>query len=112
MSGDVAVQNLPPAMLNEQEAVQQFEGQRRYREKVERDDRLAVIGEKCLPALIVFAGPGPQASQIPGNGTFGDVEAELEQFSWSFGAPQPRFSSLILRMRLRISSLTLGRPPC
>ena len=64
-------------MFDDQEAVQQLEGQRGYTEKVERDDRLAMIGEKCLPALIVLAGPGPQASQIPGNGAFGDVEAEL-----------------------------------
>jgi hypothetical protein len=48
MRGNVAVQNLPPAMLDDQEAVQQFEGRRRYSENVERDDRLAVIGEKCF----------------------------------------------------------------
>jgi hypothetical protein len=81
MSGNVGVQNFPPAMLNDQEPVQQFGGQRRYSEKVERDDRLAMIGEKCLPALIVLARPGPQASEIPGDGAFGDVEAELSQLS-------------------------------
>src|SRR5262245_27620404 len=30
---------------------------------------------------------------------------------WILGAPQPTFSSAIRRMRERISSLTLGRPP-
>jgi hypothetical protein len=36
--------------------------------------------EKCLPALIVLLGPWPQATQIPGNGSFGHFEAELSQF--------------------------------
>jgi hypothetical protein len=36
-----------------------------------------MIGEKCLPALLRFSGSGPQASEIPGDRAFGDVEAEL-----------------------------------
>ena len=59
MSCNVAVESLPPAVLDDQECVKQFEGQRGYSEKVERDDRLAMIGKKCLPALIVLTGPGP-----------------------------------------------------
>lgn len=77
MSGNVAVQNLTPAMFDDQEAVQQFEGQRGYSEKVERDDCLAMIGEKSLPPLVVLTGPGRQTSQIPRDSAFRDVEAEL-----------------------------------
>jgi hypothetical protein len=62
--GNVTVQNRPPAMFDDEEAVQQLEGQRGYSEKVERDDGFATIGEKCLPALIVLAGAGPQDSQL------------------------------------------------
>jgi hypothetical protein len=53
----------------------------------------------------------PQALQISGDGTLGDLEAELRSFPWSFGAPQPEFSAAMRRTRVRISSLTLGRPP-
>jgi len=77
MSGNVAVQNLPPAVLNDQEDVKQLEGQCGYSEKVKRDDRLAMIGKKCLPALTVLASPGPQTSQISCDGAFRDLEAEL-----------------------------------
>ena len=59
MGGNVAVQNLSPAVLDDQEGVKQLEGQCGYSEKVECDDRLAMISEKCLPALIVLTGPGP-----------------------------------------------------
>jgi len=77
MSGNVAAQNLAAAMFDDKEAVQQFERQRGNREEIERNDRLAMIGEKCLPALIRFPGSRPQALQIPGDRAFGDVEAEL-----------------------------------
>jgi hypothetical protein len=52
MSGDVAVQNLPPAMLDDEEAVDQLKFQGRHSEEVECRDRFAMIGEKCLPSLI------------------------------------------------------------
>jgi hypothetical protein len=77
MSGNVAVQNLAPAMFDDKEAVQQLERQRGYREEIERNDHLATIGEKCLPLLIRLPGSGPQASEIPGDRAFGDVKAEL-----------------------------------
>lgn len=81
MSGHVAVQNLPPTMLDDHEAVQQVEGQGGYSKKVECDNRLAMIGKKCLPALIRSTSAGPQASQIPGDRAFGDRKAELQQLA-------------------------------
>jgi hypothetical protein len=77
MSGNVAAHNRPPAVLDDQEGVKQFERQCGYSEKVKRNDRLAMIGKKCLPALTVLAGPGPQTSQISCDGAFRDLEAEL-----------------------------------
>lgn len=64
-------------MLDDQEAVQQLEGQGGYRKKVERDNHLAMVGEKCLPALIRLSVSGPQALEIPGDHAFGYIEAEF-----------------------------------
>jgi hypothetical protein len=74
-------------MPNDQEAVQQFERQAGYSEEVECDDHLAMISEKCLPAMIVFARPRPQASQIPGDRPFGDAEPELLQLPVDLRCP-------------------------
>jgi hypothetical protein len=77
MSGDAAVQNLPPAMLDDEEAVEQPKCQGGQSEEIERHDRFAMIGEKSLPALIRLPGSGPQALQIPGDRAFGDCKTEL-----------------------------------
>ena len=46
-------------------------------EKIESDDHLSMIGERCLPALIRLAALRAQAWQLPGDCAFGDLEAEL-----------------------------------
>src|SRR5690348_13889487 len=98
-------------MLDDQEAVQQLERQYGCSEEIERDDHFAMIGEKCLPALIRLPGSGTQTSQIPGERPLRNLEAKFDSSPCIFGAPQSAFSSLILRMRLRTSSVILGRPP-
>ena len=45
------VQNPPPVMLDNKEAVQHAETQRRHGEEVEGSHPLAVIVEECQPAL-------------------------------------------------------------
>jgi hypothetical protein len=79
MSGYVAVQNLPPAVLNHEKAVQQLERQCRHGEEVEGHDHLAVILEKRKPALARIA-TAPDSSQIPSHAPFADDEAEFLQF--------------------------------
>src|SRR4051812_40606028 len=49
--------------------------------KVEGDDRLAMIGEKCLPALMRLGRARLQASQIPGDGSFGDRKPEFQHLA-------------------------------
>jgi hypothetical protein len=51
----------------------------------------------------------PQALQIPRDSALGDLDAELQKFSVDLGAPQSAFSAAMKRMRVRTSSLTLGR---
>lgn len=52
-----------------------------HSEEIECHDRFAMIGEKCLPALIRLPHLGPQASQIPGDRAFGDCKTELQQLA-------------------------------
>jgi hypothetical protein len=50
-----------------------------------RDDHLAMIGQKCFPALISFSGSGAKSSEIHSDGPFRNAEVELEQltvYSW------------------------------
>jgi len=80
-------------------------------EEVEGDDHLFMMGETRA------------SSERHPRGADADVEdtrrlhvpkpskPRFSNSSWIFGAPQLKFSELIRRMRLRISSRTLGRPP-
>jgi hypothetical protein len=88
---------------------------------------MAMIDEESTPAFAWITGPF-DASQISGYGALGHFEAELQQATTAsgftiiqtsdhrgrnqliFGAPQPEFSAAMVRMRVRISSLILGRP--
>src|SRR5215472_13516272 len=84
MLSHVAVEDPAAPVLDDKEAVQQLERQCRHGEKIERDDRLAVILEKGQPPFPRVAAP-PNASQIAGHTPFGDNETELQQFAMDFG---------------------------
>ena len=109
VSGHVEVQNLPPSVLDDEEAVQHLEGQRRHGEEVEGSDHLAVILEKGQPTL-AWITAAPDTLQISGYGSFGDDEAELLEFSMDLGRPPVGFSSARRRISARISSVIFGRP--
>ena len=64
-------------MLDDKEAVQQLKRQGGYSEEIKRDDHLAMISEKCLPALTTLPDSGLKTSQIPGDRALGDLEAKL-----------------------------------
>jgi hypothetical protein len=51
VTSDVAVQDLPASVRDDEEAVEQLEGHRRHREEVEGDNDLTVILEKRKPPL-------------------------------------------------------------
>ena len=67
-------------MLDDKEAVQQLERQRRHSEEIKRDNRLAVILQECQPSL-GYVAASVQASQIARDGPFRDDIAELLQLA-------------------------------
>ena len=73
VSSYVEVKNLAPSVLNHEEAIEQLEGNRRYREEIGRDDRLAMIVKECQPALRCVA-PARDPAQISSDRPFRDVK--------------------------------------
>jgi hypothetical protein len=71
-------------VLDDEEAVQQFECHGWHREEVERRDHLALVLEKGQPAFAMVA-PATNSPKIPGHTSFRDDEAELLQFSVDLG---------------------------
>jgi hypothetical protein len=67
-----------------------------------------MVGQESKPTLARVAAAS-EPLQISGDSTLGDLEPELQKF---IGAPQPEFSSTIVRIRVRISLPTWGRPGC
>src|ERR1035437_1307781 len=51
MPSNIAVQDSPPVMGNDEEAIQDAEGQSRHGEKVHRRDRFSVVGQEYRPTL-------------------------------------------------------------
>ena len=79
MTSNVEVQNPAPAMLDDEEAVQELEGQRGHGKEVEGDDHLAMVCEEGEPVFGWIAA-SPHASKMSGDSAFGDLEAELQKF--------------------------------
>jgi hypothetical protein len=50
MTSHIAVQNLPPIVADNEEAVQDSEGQRWHREEIHRSNCFAMVLEKGQPA--------------------------------------------------------------
>ena len=88
-SGDVAMQDLPASVLDDEEAIQHLEGHHGDGEEVERSDHLPVIPEEGQPS---FAGvtAAPNTLQIPSDGSLGDREAEFLEFSMDLGCSPGR----------------------
>ena len=96
-------------MLDDEEAVEQLEGQRRHGKEIERNDRLAVILKKCPPLFSAVTTPR-HASQIASHTPFGDNEAELQQFPMDLGRSPARVLVRQAPDQYTISSLIFGRP--
>ena len=82
------MQNPPPPMLDDEEAVEQLEGHRWHGEEIEGDDHLAVILEESQPAPAGIT-PALHTLQGPRHGSFGNLEAELLKFSSAQLWPRP-----------------------
>jgi hypothetical protein len=76
-------------VLDDEEAVQQFECHGWHREEVERRDHLALVLEKGQPAFAMVA-PATNSPKIPGHTSFRDDEAELLQFAVDLGGSPVR----------------------
>jgi hypothetical protein len=72
--------------------------QRGNGEEIAGDDGLVVVGEEGRPAAGGIAAAW-NASQIPGNAAFGDVEAEHQEFPMDPGRPQSAFFAARRRIR-------------
>ena len=79
MTSDVEMQYPAPAMLDDEEAIEEPECQSGHGKEVEGDDHLAMVSEEGEPVFGWIAA-SPQASQISGDGALGDLEAELQKF--------------------------------
>jgi hypothetical protein len=111
MKRDVVVEDFAPPMLDNEEAIQEPEGQRRHGEEVKGDDRFSMVSEEREPALGRIASARPQPSKIPATVRSETSKPSFSSSPWIFGAPQSEFSAAMRRMRVRISSPTFGRPP-
>jgi len=80
MPGNVAVNDLPPAVPNNKEAIQQLERDRWDGEEIHGRDRFAMIAEKDQPAPGRFRVSG-RTFHPTGNTSFRYLEAKHEQFT-------------------------------
>jgi hypothetical protein len=108
MRCDPKPQNMSPAVPHDQQSIEQAKRDCRHDEHIHRSDPVSVIAEECPPALgrrisspdhvLGYAGPS-------------DIDAELEQLSMDPRRSHSGLAMLISRTSLRISSVTVGRPP-
>jgi hypothetical protein len=80
MASDIEVEDAPPVMADDEEAVQNPERDRRDCEEVHRCDRLAVIPQEGQPALHRFRISGCTLHP-PGDGSLRDLEDQHEEFA-------------------------------
>src|ERR1700747_2844115 len=85
MAGDVQVQNLPPIVANDKEAVQQLERYRRDRKEIHGSDRFAMIAKKGQPASGKFWISG-RSLHPTGDAALRHIGTEHEQFAVDAGS--------------------------
>src|SRR5215472_13766531 len=107
--GDVEVQNASTFVADDEEATEYAERDRWNRKKIHRGDSFLVVAKKGKPAL---ARPRiPRRSFHPaGDGSFGNIEAEHEEFTVDAGSAPGGFSATIWKIRSR-TSLAIGVLP-
>src|SRR6202011_306272 len=80
MPGDIAVENPPSVVCNDEEAVQDAEGQRRHGKEIHRCNRFSVVVQESRPTFRQLRTPRslPHPTR---HRSLRYVEAELSQFS-------------------------------
>ena len=111
------VQDLPPAVVDHEEHVEDPEGSGRDREEVHGRDLVPVVAQEGLPALDDVGRHGPPG-HVPGHGPLGDDEAQLEQLGVDAGRtpgwvlPGEATDEVPdLSVHLRAPGLLRARPP-
>jgi hypothetical protein len=80
IASDIEVENAPPAMADDEEAIENAERDRRDREEVHRCDRLAMIPQEGHPSLRRFR-ISRRTLHPTGDGSLRDLEAQREKFA-------------------------------
>src|SRR5712692_4420065 len=80
MASDIEVEDAPPVMADDEEAVENAERDRRDRKEVHRCDGLAVIPQEGQPALRRLGVSGCTLHP-PGDGSLRDLDAQHEKFA-------------------------------
>jgi hypothetical protein len=111
VTSDVEVQDPATPVPDHEETIQKPEGQRGHGKKIHDGDRLPMIGKGRGPAPRRIATAWTPPSEISGNRAFGDGEAGFKQFPVDLWRAPVRILNRHRRMRVRICSLTFGRPP-
>jgi hypothetical protein len=111
MTSDVEVQDLAPAVFDHEETIQKLESQSRQGEEIKSDVRFSVIGQERQPAFGRIAAMRRVRRRYLATVRSETSKPSFRSSPWILGAPQSEFSVAIVRMRVRISSLILGRPP-
>ena len=82
--GHVAMQDAPPVMCNDEEAIEDSEGERRHGEEVHRRNRLAMVVQECHPPLCRFGISGSPLHPTQ-DSALRNIEAEHFEFSVNAG---------------------------
>ncbi len=80
MPSDIEMQDASTVMADDEEAIEQVKGERRYGEEIHGDDGFAVIVEKGQPTVDRFWVSGC-SSHPAGDGCFRYLESEHEEFA-------------------------------
>jgi len=94
MLRDVNVQDAPPIMADDEEAVEYAEGNRWHSKEIHGCNGFPMVSKRGQPALGPV-GISRRSFHPTGDGSLGEVKAEHEEFPWIRGAPQVGFSATI-----------------
>src|SRR3954451_17998082 len=108
MPTDIEVQDPSPAMLDDKQTAQLLERDCRDGEQIECDDRLAMFPKEREPTL-ARTSRVKHAPEIARDTSFGDLEAELQQFAMYLrGSPT---SVLVCETAYQIPNLAQDSQP-
>ena len=100
--GHVEVEDAPPVMRNDEEAVEHAEGERRHGEEIHGGNGLAVVAQKRSPSLCRL-GIARGFAHPAQNSSLGDIESEHLQFTmntrrapgWVLGDAEDQLADLL-----------------